>query len=302
VRVLSPGDDGNVSQTNAVASTSAATDLSTLAQRIVGGMSSPAAPAAVPASAAAPAPVSLSFPAPPAAVQAGDGPALEAQPPAQPAAPVETDQQVPAADPSGAPALLPEPAPVPAPAPAEQTAGDTTVVSGKPAPDPATHRRPAETPAGARARGAAPADLVRTPGLGRPVLASPVLGGPVLGGPVLGGPVPAAVSAAPSGSLAGPLSTAVPGSGRPTAAAAGGPARPHPGAPHRFPLPTRLPADGGTDLGLGAAAHGSGSSVSGTAALVGLLLFLATGLAQWLWAGAELRPRALRPGRPERPG
>jgi hypothetical protein len=36
--------------------------------------------------------------------------------------------------------------------------------------------------------------------------------------------------------------------------------------------------------------------------LLALLVFIAPGLAQWLWAGAEARPRALRPGRPERPG
>jgi hypothetical protein len=41
---------------------------------------------------------------------------------------------------------------------------------------------------------------------------------------------------------------------------------------------------------------------SATAAIAGALLFLASGLAQWLWAGAERRPRGLRAGRPERPG
>ena len=36
--------------------------------------------------------------------------------------------------------------------------------------------------------------------------------------------------------------------------------------------------------------------------LLALLVFLVPGFAQWLWARAEPRPRALPAGRPERPG
>jgi hypothetical protein len=41
---------------------------------------------------------------------------------------------------------------------------------------------------------------------------------------------------------------------------------------------------------------------SATAAIVGAFLLLAFGLAQWLWAETERRPRGLRAGRLERPG
>ena len=71
--------------------------------------------------------------------------------------------------------------------------------------------------------------------------------------------------------------------------------------PSRAPPPNRLPRDG-PDLAASAAGHGSEPSPGSPASLLALLVFLVPGFAQWLWARAELRPSALRPGRPERPG
>jgi hypothetical protein len=71
--------------------------------------------------------------------------------------------------------------------------------------------------------------------------------------------------------------------------------------PGRAPPPNRVPRDG-PDLVASSAGHGSESPPGSPASLLALLVFLVPGFAQWLWAKAELRPRALTPGRPERPG
>jgi hypothetical protein len=51
-----------------------------------------------------------------------------------------------------------------------------------------------------------------------------------------------------------------------------------------------------------AAAHGGGSSGGGLAALALAFMFLSPGLTRWLRVGTERRPRLLRAGRRERPG
>ena len=71
--------------------------------------------------------------------------------------------------------------------------------------------------------------------------------------------------------------------------------------PRRAPPPDRRPPADGPDLGSAAATHGS-DAPGFPAGLLPLLVFLVPGFAQWLWARAELRPRALSAGRPERPG
>jgi hypothetical protein len=74
-------------------------------------------------------------------------------------------------------------------------------------------------------------------------------------------------------------------------------------------MPSRLPAPVpggpfgfGTDLLSGGAAHGSSSSLSGFALLLGVLLVTAPGLARWLRVEIATRPQMLRAGRLERPG
>jgi hypothetical protein len=69
----------------------------------------------------------------------------------------------------------------------------------------------------------------------------------------------------------------------------------------RAPVPDG-PFGFASDLATGAAAHGSSSSLSGFALLLGALLITAPGLARWLRVEVETRPRAPRSGRLERPG
>jgi hypothetical protein len=71
--------------------------------------------------------------------------------------------------------------------------------------------------------------------------------------------------------------------------------------PRRAPPPDRVPPDG-PDIGAAATSHGSEQPPSSPTSLLALLVFLVPGFAQWLWARAEPRPRALPAGRPERPG
>jgi len=60
--------------------------------------------------------------------------------------------------------------------------------------------------------------------------------------------------------------------------------------------------DSGADFAPLAGGHAPSGPQHGDALTGLLLLFLAVGLAYWLWVLAEGRPRGLRAGRPERPG
>jgi len=102
-----------------------------------------------------------------------------------------------------------------------------------------------------------------------------------------------------------PVGPAAVGAPHPTGAAtAGGDSKPKPaGAPSKVPAPAPGgPFGFGTDLLSGGAAHGSSSSLSGFALLLGVLLVTAPGLARWLRVEIATRPQALRAGRLERPG
>jgi hypothetical protein len=77
--------------------------------------------------------------------------------------------------------------------------------------------------------------------------------------------------------------------------------------PLKSRAPLRAPGPSGpfgfdSSLATGAAAHGSSSSLSGFAILLGVLLVTAPALGRWLRAEIETRPRAPRSGRLERPG
>jgi hypothetical protein len=71
--------------------------------------------------------------------------------------------------------------------------------------------------------------------------------------------------------------------------------------PARLPLP-RAPFAPGTDLSVASTAPGSGSAGTGVAILVGALLLVAPSVARWLRAAQAPRPRAPFLRRPERPG
>jgi hypothetical protein len=102
-----------------------------------------------------------------------------------------------------------------------------------------------------------------------------------------------------------PVGPATVGAPHPTGAAtAAGGSKPKPaGAPSKVPAPAPGgPFGFGADLLSGGAAHGSSSSLSGFALLLGVLLVTAPGLARWLRVEIETRPLGLRAGRLERPG
>jgi len=115
--------------------------------------------------------------------------------------------------------------------------------------------------------------------------------------------VPQPVEATYVPSVRGPAAAAAPpaepGAGGAAGATRSKPSKPR--APTRAPVPY-APFGFGSDLATGAAAHGSSSSLSGFALLLGALLFATPGLTRWLRVEVESRPRALRSGRPERPG
>lgn len=72
-------------------------------------------------------------------------------------------------------------------------------------------------------------------------------------------------------------------------------------AKNRLPAPPPVFIDAGLDFAPVGGGHRSSALQNGDA-LSSFLLFLAAGLAQWLWVEVERRPRGLRAGRPERPG
>jgi hypothetical protein len=266
LRVLSPGDNGDVTQTNAATSASAAAALLAAAERTAAGIDMPTAPAPEPAPEAAPAPVDPPAAAPPApdvqhdvapapaaevepattATPAGWGPAATAGSEARPAD---------AARPGAATGIAAVP-------PARAVEPRADVVGSAPrhqAPAPRVHhlRR-------ARARAAATEPLV----------------------------TPTPLPAPPSREQAAPVARA-------HVSAVGGRT-----LPDRSPLPLRpplqLPGDGAAAQA--ASGHGDGPSSASTAALLALLAFIAPGFAPWLWAAAGTRPRPIWPRRPERPG
>jgi hypothetical protein len=243
IRVLSPGDNGPLAQTNSVVSTTVSNIVDavqqTLAQPVVA------------------APPTVVLPAPPGVELAE--PAQEIDTTAASAA--DTIAPSDAVVDDGAAAAVPPPtaAVVPPPPPVRDTA-----------PVPPVRARSLLPP---RSDTVAASDRApRTP-VAVPALATPPAVAPAESRPLV---TEIARAAAPAGA------------GHPT--------------PHRAPPPPRIPPADGPYVGSTGAGHGSGPPPASPTSLLALLVFLAPGFAQWLWARAELRPRALRPGRPERPG
>jgi hypothetical protein len=265
VRVLSPGDDGDVMQTNAVISTSLASTIDSLQQAVAQqtaaavpvALSQPIAVAPIPVAPASllliPGAISASV-TPPAPTQELEAPPAGALETAAPSDDVTDDA-------SAAPAVAP---PLPAEV-APLVAADTTSIpqaKGSGAPRERSH--------------GAVAAKVQTK---RASIFMPTV--------------------APARSLAPAVEAhAAPPSLEPAATPSHGWRH----TPGRAPAPSRFPPVDGTYAGSAASVGGSGPPPDSPAGLLALLVFLVPGFAQWLWARAELRPRALRPGRPERPG
>jgi len=292
VRVLSPGDDGPVTQSIVTSSTSVAEDVSSALQLLAqtADTAAPSPPAAVtnpstvpilpvvalpPATSTTPASLSVGLGAVPVdAVDAGptsspDGPAEAA--PVDQTATATADGSVPLAPPSvetapqaGLPSPLAQPASGVTVAPARVTAVPEPVPARG-----AVHRR-----AGTRSHVPSPPDQT--------VLAP-----------------------APLASVADRTSAGYPApaprmriGGRPQSDGA----RRHPPQhdPARAPIP-QLPSQGTGILG-GTPGSGGGSSGVGLMALIAAFVFLSPDLTRWLRVGRGLRPRLLRAGRRERPG
>jgi len=251
VRVLSPGDNGDLAQTNVITSTSVSSVIDSL-QQALAQQSVASTPVALPApplvalpilaAPAAPLPLVAPVPIPASVPMLEPTQGLEASP----ASPLETaaasdDATDPAAVTSALPTVVTQP----------MFAADTSVVPAAGWPRRARPQRPAGASHVAK-------DRVRK----------------------------IVTSFAPPTAVA------------PAAASTDGGDR----MPRQAPPPLRSPPLDGPYVGLAAGAHGSGPPGGSPTSLLALLVFLALGFAQWLWAMAALRPGALRPGRPERPG
>ncbi len=318
IRILSPGDDGPVSQENSVTSASIVESLfsaeQSAAQAIVPALakvistpvvstpvvSSPILSSPVLPSPVLPSPVVPSLLAPVPSV--GQAVPLELwSPPAAIAAtaattPPTTQASDDPAEPQGtAPAGYDEPhAAVPAP--------DSSASKPKPA---ASSRDINAISATSQMSTARPADVKPKRAIATSIH-FPVLHGlrTVSMPPLAFAPRAAVAPSSPSIPWSPPavLPSPAPTTSA-TGAAAGTASKPAPGAPLPLvPHAPRLPADSSSNLSATSSGSGSSLSTNATAAIVGALLFLASGLTQWLWAGAERRPRGLRAGRPERPG
>lgn len=264
IRVLSPGDDGDVVQTNAITSTTIASAVDSLQQQVVAALPvvlpQPAAAAPVVPPVVLPAPLSLPAVVQPVQAQELDTAASAGIP--ELAAPVD---EPPTDGASAAPAAVAPPPQIVAAQPVET---DTRAI-------PRVHT--------ARQRGH------------RAVRAHRALAATVATHPAENfvPPIAPAALATSIGSSEGP--TAAPRLER--AATGGGASRRSPG-----PTPWRLPPPDGPYVGSAPTAPGGDVPSDSPAGLLALLVFLVPGFAQWLWARVELRPDAMRLGRPERPG
>lgn len=251
VRVLSPGDDGDLAQTNVITSTSVSNVIDSLQQALA---QQPVAPTP-----AAPLPVvaPVSIPASVPKLEPTQG--LEASPAGPPETAAPSDNATDAgADTPAPPTVVTQP----------MFAADTTVVPAAGGPRRARAHRPAVASHVAK-------DRVR-----RIVTA-------------FAPPTTVAPAVAPSESR-----TAVPEVETAAAVPKDGGDR----IPRHAPPPLRLPPLDGAYVGSAVGAHGSGPPAGSPTSFLALLVFVAPGFAQWLWAMAALRPGALRPRRPERPG
>ena len=257
VRVLSPGDDGDFTQTNAVLSTSVAGVIDSVQRTLTQQVLAPIPAVVVPSTPIVPAPslsalqaIAASFPL--AAAQKLEPPAAVAS---------ETA------------------------APSDDTADEASAVDAVAPPFPSEVTPPITVDTTPIPRASAPS---RLPARGHAAVASVAKERTHSMTPPAFSPLPAVT---PAGAAAA----------RPEVEAVAAPTDAGRRIPSRAPPPNRLPRDG-PDLVASAAGHGSAPPPGSPASLLALLVFLVPGFAQWLWARAELRPSALRPGRPERPG
>lgn len=258
VRVLSPGDNGDLTQTNTVLATSVASVLDTVQQTLSQGV------------APVPAVVVPSIPIAPAL------PALQA---------------IAASIPQMAPAQELEPPPAAAPetaAPSDAAAHEASAVDEAAPPLPSAEVTPPVT-----------VDITPIPQASAPSRLWPLAHAAFarLAKERTPSTMPPAFMSLPTVVPAGRERQAA----RPEVEAVAAPTDAGRRIPGRAPPPNRVPRDG-PDLVASSAGHGSESPPGSPTSLLALLVFLVPGFAQWLWAKAELRPSALRPGRPERPG
>lgn len=262
VRILSPGDDGAVEQLNAVSSTSVSDVVDSVQQTLAQQLAAPTAALRQPVV------------VPPVVVPVVVSPVV--------APPLPTGTVAPSDPPTvDAP-----------PATTEAPAADTASTSASPAAD-ATTSPPAAPRAAAADIGAVPVERMprHVEGRAHQVFAPVESGGNhALIPPAVAQPRHVAPAMSPQPSVLHQVEA--------VAAPTDGGRR----IPRRAPPPHRLPPADGPVIGSAAAGQGSDQPPSSPANLLALLVFLAPGFAQWLWARTGSRPRALRAGRPERPG
>ena len=262
IRIFSPGDDGDVFQTNSVTATTVVTQVTQTVQQVVQTIA-PLLPGPPTGSG----PPSGSPPSPPSVPSPSSGPSSSSPTDGTPAA---------AAGPATLVAASAQPTPSSTATPSDDAAGFVRA-----------QRRPPSGPSAGAARAShknrlSPGQFDRPRSIILTAVPQPVGASSLL-----------------------PVDPGAVGAPHPTGAAtAAGESKPKPaGAPSRVPAPAPGgPFGFGTDLLSGGAAHGSSSSLSGFALLLGVLLVTAPGLARWLRVEIATRPQMLRAGRLERPG
>jgi hypothetical protein len=286
IRILSPGDDGDVFQVNSAAATSVVENVFSAQQTVLEALAPTLVPLATsPPSTSAGRPFVM-----PVEAQLLQSPAVPvAAAPSEPATPAESSAE------AAPPAASDEAATAPTPAPAAGTQHATAARAGDIEPI-----SPAFPTVAGRPDPAAGPDGLKTIAPKAPSAkgaAVPLVGQAAT--PQLTFAVPAAtalrtvpVATTPSAATAATTSTGASAASEPTSGA----------QLPAVPKGPRLPLESGSTLAASSSGQGGSLLTSATAAIAGALLFLASGLAQWLWAGAERRPRGLRAGRPERPG
>jgi hypothetical protein len=315
IRVLGPGDDGPVTQTNIVSSTTVADDVASALQGVIASApeQSPAPGLQAVTLQAAPLPQAPLHVAalPPSA--AWETPTLDSQAttdPTEPGAAADPAVPAPAAAPTESGPVPAASGPVPAasgptPAPPASASAATAAVAATAALASMPSAGPPADPAVAPLRRAQP-ELDGLPAAdgARAILPPTVIVSTVTLAPPLAAPRPEgsngsgidpAFVARVGGSSALFPARAASSSGKAASARAAADEE----TPSRLAPP---PPAQGSLLASGAAGHGSGSSGGALDALLAAFLFITPVLAHWLWVGTERRPRLLRAGRRERPG
>ena len=266
VRVLSPGDDGDLAQTNVITSTSVSSVIDSLQQALAQQPVAPT-PVALPAPPLVTPPIRAGGASPRGCPRADPSERAEARadPGARGLAGGPPETAAPSDDATDPGAVTPAP---PTVVTQPMFTADTSVVPAAGGPRRARPHRPAVASHVAK-------DRVR-----KIVTA-------------FAPPTAVAPAVAPSESRA-----AVPEVETAAAVPKDGGDR----IPRHAPPPPRLPPLDEPYVGSAVGAHGSGPPAGSPTSFLALLVFLAPGFAQWLWAMAALRPGALRPRRPERPG